>query len=65
MCVAGKYRLLMRRDQVLKVACNHAITTEMSMQPLSTSETSLCWFAVDYAENEPKNEQFAIKFKVI
>ncbi|ELT98927.1 hypothetical protein CAPTEDRAFT_229185 [Capitella teleta] len=59
----GRFRLLMRREQVLKVACNHYITEEMSLQPMATSETAWCWFAVDYAEGEAKNEQLAVKLK--
>ena len=54
----------MRREQVHKVCCNHAITKDMQLQPMHTSETSWCWFAVDYTEYEPTNEQFAVKFKV-
>jgi E3 SUMO-protein ligase RanBP2 len=54
----------MRREQVLKVACNHYLTADMVLKPLQTSETSWCWYAVDHTENEPKNEQFALRFKV-
>ena len=54
----------MRREQVLKVACNHRLTPDMSLEKLATSTTAWCWFAVDYADNEAKNEQFAVKFKV-
>lgn len=60
----GRYRLLLRREQVLKVACNHYITPDMQLQPLAASDRAWCWYAVDYAENEPKNEHLAVKFKV-
>ncbi|KAK2144531.1 hypothetical protein LSH36_748g00018, partial [Paralvinella palmiformis] len=59
----GRLRLLMRREQVLKVVCNHYLTADMVLKPLQTSETTWCWYAVDHTENEPKNEQFALRFK--
>ncbi|XP_067669536.1 RANBP2-like and GRIP domain-containing protein 8 isoform X2 [Haliotis asinina] len=58
-----KYRMLMRRDQVHKVACNHLVAPNMVLSPMATSETAWCWTAQDYAENEAKIEQFALRFK--
>merc|ERR1711973_1016853 len=57
------YRVLLRRDQIHKIACNHLITTEMELKPLSSSETALCWYAMDYAEEEAKMEHLAVRFK--
>ena len=57
------YRVLLRRDQTLKIACNHYISEVMELKPMATSETALCWFAVDYAEGEGRDEQLAVKFK--
>ena len=57
------YRVLLRREQIHKIACNHLISTEMQLQPLCNSETAVCWFAMDYAEEEPKMEQLAVRFK--
>ena len=54
----------MRREQVQKVACNHNLTSDMKLQPLTSSDTSWCWFANDFAEEEGKIENFAVKFKV-
>ena len=54
----------MRREQVLKTACNFAITTEMKLQPMATSETAWCWFAMDYTESDPKQQQLALRLKV-
>ena len=54
----------MRRDKILKIACNHAISREMSLKPMQTSETTWCWNALDFAENEARMEQLAMKFKV-
>ena len=61
---AGRVRVLLRREQVLKVACNHNLTTDMTLQPMLTSETAWCWSALDYVDGEGQYEQFAVKFKV-
>lgn len=58
------FRVLQRREQVLKVSCNHLITSDMKLNPMATSETSWCWVANDLTEGEPTMEQFAAKFKV-
>merc|ERR1712059_197075 len=58
------YRVLLRRDITLKLACNHMISEMMELKPLNSSETSLIWNAVDYADGEPKTEQLAVKFKL-
>ena len=60
----GNHRLLMRREQVHKVACNHRLTTDIKLQPLQTSENAWCWFAMDHSEDEPEMQQFACRFKV-
>ena len=57
------YRVLLRRDQTHKVACNHMIDEAMELKPMATSETALCWFAIDYADGDGKNEHLAVKFK--
>ena len=61
---AVQFRVLLRREQVLKVACNHLITASMELRPMATSETAWCWLATDYTDSEPRLEQFAVKFKV-
>ena len=58
------FRVLLRREQVLKVACNHLISTSMELKPMATSETAWCWVATDYTDSQPRVEQFAVKFKV-
>ncbi|XP_028290969.1 ranBP2-like and GRIP domain-containing protein 3 isoform X2 [Gouania willdenowi] len=62
-CAKGKVRLLMRREQVLKICANHYITTEMLLKPNAGSDKSWVWNAIDYADEEPKTEQLAIRFK--
>lgn len=61
----GKVRLLMRREQVLKICANHYITTDMLLTPNAGSDKSWVWNAVDYADEEPKPEQLAIRFKTV
>merc|ERR1712029_181969 len=57
------FRVLQRRDQIHKIACNQLISTDMELKPLSSSETALCWYAMDYAEDEAKMEHLAVRFK--
>ncbi|NWU76239.1 RBP2 ligase, partial [Onychorhynchus coronatus] len=61
--VSGKFRLLMRRDQVLKICANHYINADMKLTPNATSDKSFVWHALDYADELPKPEQLAIRFK--
>ncbi|XP_069554564.1 E3 SUMO-protein ligase RanBP2 isoform X2 [Brachyistius frenatus] len=61
----GKVRLLMRREQVLKICANHYITTDMLLKPNAGSDKSWVWNAYDYADEEPKPEQLAIRFKTV
>ncbi|TRY91680.1 hypothetical protein DNTS_003335, partial [Danionella cerebrum] len=62
---SGKVRLLMRREQVLKICANHYITTDMVLKPNAGSDKSWVWHAMDYADEMPKNEQLAIRFKTV
>lgn len=57
------YRVLLRRELIHKIACNHMINESMVLKPLPGSETSLWWTALDYADEEAKNEALAVKFK--
>jgi len=58
-----KIRLVMRRDKTLKVCANHAISTDMNLQPNIGSDRSWVWrVAADYAEGEPSAETLAIRF---
>ncbi len=59
----GRVRFLMRREQVLKICCNHFLTADMEITPLQTSDRAWTWTAPDFAEGEVKNELFALKFK--
>jgi hypothetical protein len=58
----GKVRLLMRREQVLKVCCNHYLTPDLEFKPMTTSDKAVIWCAEDFSEGELKTETFALRF---
>ncbi|XP_069053739.1 E3 SUMO-protein ligase RanBP2 isoform X2 [Lepisosteus oculatus] len=60
---SGKVRILMRREQVLKICANHYIMPDMVLKPNAGSDKSWVWHAIDYADEMPKPEQLAIRFK--
>ena len=51
LCLPGTVRLLLRREQVHKLVCNHLVQPDMELKPMSTSETAWCWFSKDYSDN--------------
>lgn len=60
----NKARILMRREQILKPCCNHYITQELKLKPMPNSKgCALVWYAMDFADEEPRTEQFSIKFR--
>ncbi|XP_050994563.1 E3 SUMO-protein ligase RanBP2-like [Labeo rohita] len=59
----GRLRILMRREQVLKVCANHWITTTMSLKSLTGSDRAWMWLANDFSDGDAKIEQLAAKFK--
>jgi hypothetical protein len=56
-------RVLMRREQVLKLCANHQITSQMDLKPHQGSENAYVWSAMDFAEGEAKHETLCIRFK--
>ena len=61
---SGKSRLVMRREQVLKLCCNHVILPEIELNPMSEGGNAWRWFTpCDFSDEEPKPEQLAIRFK--
>ncbi|XP_017875695.1 E3 SUMO-protein ligase RanBP2 isoform X2 [Ceratina calcarata] len=61
----GKVRLLMRREQVLKVCANHYLMPDMELTAKSNNEKAWFWVANDFADGESKVEMFSIKFKTV
>ena len=57
-------RLLMRRDQVLKICCNHYLTPDMTLTLMAGSSKAWTWFTpCDFADETPKPEKLAASFK--
>ena len=63
--VTGKIRVLMRREHILKICCNHYITSEMELTPLVGNNTSWTWTTLsDFSDEEAKVEKLCIRFKL-
>lgn len=61
---SGQMRLLMRREQVLKICLNQRLSDDIDLKPMARSEgKAWVWHADDYSEGEIKHEQLAIRFK--
>merc|ERR1712051_388116 len=60
------FRVLLRRDQVHKIACNHYISQDQTLEPMQSSETALTWLAIDFSEDEVNGitEKLAVRFKL-
>ena len=62
----GKSRILMRREQILKICCNHFITSDMCMSPFGTTQKSMMWYTLsDFSDEVCKPEKLVIRFKSI
>ena len=62
--VTGKMRVLMRREQVLKLCANHQITADMKLMPNEGSDRSWVWStSADFSEDGCKAERLAVRFK--
>lgn len=59
----NKVRLLMRREQVLKLCCNQLISKDTKFSKLPKLETALSWYGQDFSENELTTELLAVRFK--
>jgi E3 SUMO-protein ligase RanBP2 len=58
---ANMFRILMRRDQVLKLCANHRITSDLKFEIFN--EKQVRWHAQDYSEGEGKHETLAARFR--
>ena len=60
----NKFRVIMRRDQIRKLCCNHFITPAMDLTPNQGSDRSWVWYTpCDFSDGEPKPEKLAVRFK--
>ncbi|CAL7942946.1 unnamed protein product [Xylocopa violacea] len=57
----GKLRLVMRREQVLKLCLNHFVLPNMELKP--KDEKTWMWNAADYSDGEIEHTFFACRFK--
>lgn len=56
-------RVLMRRDQVLKLCANHRLSPTMTIKEMAPKQLS--WLATDFSENVASTEMLLAKFKTI
>lgn len=61
----NKVRLLMRREQIMKVCCNHAVTKDMIFQKMTNIDKAVTWCAKDFSEGELIAETFCLRFKTV
>merc|ERR1719295_2429907 len=59
--VSGKCRVLMRREQTLKICANHFLLPEMEVD--KKGDKACSWTANDFADEEARVEQFSARFK--
>ena len=59
----GKIRLLMRREQVLKICANHMLRKDMELTMMPNNEKAYMWVANDFADEELRIEKLCIRFK--
>ncbi|XP_030766010.1 E3 SUMO-protein ligase RanBP2 [Sitophilus oryzae] len=59
--VSGKLRVVMRREQVLKICLNHWLTKTVEYLP--KDDRTWLFFAPDFSEGEISTDQFCLRFK--
>ncbi|KAL0185110.1 hypothetical protein M9458_020806, partial [Cirrhinus mrigala] len=57
-------RLVMRREQVLKLCVNHWITPNMKLEPMKATEKAWTWSALDFADGDGSAETLAVRFRL-
>lgn len=60
-----KVRLLMRREQIMKVCCNHAVTKDVTFQKMPKVDKAVTWCAKDFSDGELVSETFCLRFKTV
>ena len=62
----GQTRLIMRQDQILKLCCNHYLTSEMTIETHMNNPKAYKWFTkADYSKEVGQPDQFIIRFKLV
>lgn len=56
-------RIIMRREQVHKVCCNHTVLKSMNFSMKDNAGKAVVWTAQDFSEGELKSEMFTARFK--
>ena len=60
----GRMKLIMRRDIILKLCCNHSLTSVTEVTQMANTEKACIWFtSADYSEEDVKEEKLCAKFK--
>lgn len=59
----SQVRLLMRREQVLKLCCNQRLQPDTKFSYIKNSQNSLTWAAQDYSEEALVPELLCVRFK--
>ena len=61
---SGKYRVLMRREQIFKLCANHLISGDMELKPFPNSDRAWLWTTLaDFSEEKAAAETLAARFK--
>lgn len=59
----GKVRILMRREQVLKICANHYLQSDMELSPMPKTDKAWIWVANDFADEQVRLEKLCARFK--
>jgi RanBP1 domain len=51
--------------QVLKVCCNHLVTSDIVLKHISGNDKTWSWFANDFADEKMRPENLGVRFKTV
>ena len=58
-----RIRLIMRRDKIFKLCCNHYLTEDMRLEQLQTDRSWMWFTPSDFSDDTPQEEKLAVRFK--